>query len=51
MPETEIKSEVKPETTTPDTYDAFVGVFKAEDGYHKMYVKSNGEVVLGELVE
>lgn len=51
MPTTEIKSEVKTETTTPDTYDVYVGTFKAEDGYHKMYVKSNGEVVLGELVE
>lgn len=51
MPEIEIKSEVKQETPTPDTYDVFVGTFKAEDGFHKMYVKSNGEVVLGELVE
>jgi len=51
MTEQNIETEMKPETTTPDTYDTFVGTFKAEDGYHKMYVKSDGTVILGELVE
>jgi len=51
MPDTDIETNVKQDTPTPETYDTFVGIFKAEDGYHKMYVKSDGRVVLGELVE
>ena len=43
--------EIKSDTATPDTYDVFVGIYKAEDGYHKMYVKSDGSIKLGELVD
>lgn len=42
---------VTAETATPDTYDVFVGTYKMEDGYHKMYVKSDGTIQLGELVD